>query len=62
MERRLKPEFKAVYLTQGTVLAYLRDNPRAFKDKKFHELLVGWILAQFLGEEERKTMYIGFPL
>jgi hypothetical protein len=54
--------FTVSYFRQDDVLKYLQNHPYIFEDKKFHELLIGWILAQFLDESRRGTMLIGFPI
>lgn len=51
-----------VFFRQEDIFKYLERHPSDFEDKKFHELLIGWILAQFMSETERMTMHIGFPV
>ena len=49
-------------LKQSDVIKCLHDHPELLDDKKMHELVVGWLFAQFFNEAEKDDLYIGFPL
>lgn len=49
-------------IKQSDLIKYLHAHPELLDDKKMHELVVGWLFAQFFTEEEKDDLYIGFPL
>ncbi|MHC4641803.1 MAG: hypothetical protein ACYS32_09180 [Planctomycetota bacterium] len=54
-------EYLTICFTQSGIIKILHQNPKLLYEKKFHELVVGWIFAQFLEPNLRKTAQIWFP-
>jgi len=50
-----------ICFTQDGIIKYLYSHPELINDKKFHELIVGWIITQFLEESLKKNALIWFP-
>ena len=57
--KNIHPEI--IYVEQEGLLEHLSDHPESINDKKFHELLVGWLLTQFLNKNNFNYNMIGFP-
>lgn len=54
-------EFEVLYFTQSSILSHLSRHPKAIGDNNFMDVLIGWLLAQFLADKQRELMMIGVP-
>jgi hypothetical protein len=48
-------------IAPNDIIEYLKIRPEVFDNKKFHELIIGWIIVQFLNMPQCRSALIGLP-